>query len=60
MPGAAHLAGIVQVQLHAADVRLVGDGFRVELQHHRVADFSASSTAASSLEAICVSMVAMP
>ena len=30
--------GIAQVQLHAADVGLVGDGLGVELEHDRVAD----------------------
>ena len=33
-----HRIGIAQVQLHAADVGLVGDGQRVQLQNDRIAD----------------------
>jgi hypothetical protein len=35
--GRSHLVGVGQIQPHAADVSFVGDGLRVQLQHHRVA-----------------------
>ena len=61
LPGAADGGGVAQVELHAADVGLVGDGFRVELQHDRVADFVGQlDRASSSVLAMRVSTVGMP
>ena len=33
-----HRLGVAQVQLHAADIGLVRDGFGVQLEHHGIAD----------------------
>jgi len=38
--GAIDGLGAAQVQLHAAHIRLVGNGLGVDLEDHRVADFA--------------------
>ena len=38
--GTADRGGIAEVQLDAAYIGFVRNGFRVELEHHRIADFA--------------------